>query len=113
MMMRLAFVFLLAAAAHGFVVSRPTTRTPTPLGESFGFDFAEDSYENTPAIIRGEANYKQWVNRIDSDSFLNRQVSLIVVVVVWFGVFAHNPAFHVFQHTLLLHFTVSCPSSCP
>jgi hypothetical protein len=47
---------------------------PSPLQESFGFDFAEDMVENTPAPILGEANYKQWVGEITDNSFLNRQV---------------------------------------
>jgi hypothetical protein len=44
------------------------------VSENFGFDFAEDSYKNTPPAILGEANYKQWVSGVAKDSFLNRQV---------------------------------------
>ena len=51
--------------------SRPSTR----VYENFGFDFAEDQVENTPQIILGEANYKKWVNTVDPDNMLNRQVS--------------------------------------
>lgn len=57
------------------VASRPSTR----LSESFGFDFAEDSYANTPDVLTGEANYKQWVKRVDDNSFLNRKVCCIYV----------------------------------
>jgi len=46
------------------------------LYENFGFDFAEDQVENTPQIILGEANYKKWVNGVDPNNMLNRQVSL-------------------------------------
>jgi hypothetical protein len=45
------------------------------LKESFGFDFAEDQAKNTPSVILGEANYKQWVGEKVENSFLNRQVS--------------------------------------
>ena len=52
--------------------TRPTT---TKLHECFGFDFAEDQVENTPLEILGEANYKKWLNGVDPNNFLNRQVS--------------------------------------
>lgn len=35
--------------------------------------------ENTPQIILGEANYKKWVNSVDPDNMLNRQVSYLLV----------------------------------
>lgn len=57
----------------GVTSTRPTT---TKLHESFGFDFAEDQVENTPQEILGEANYKKWLNGVDPNNFLNRQVSL-------------------------------------
>ncbi len=52
----------------------PPTVSTTKLNENFGFDFAEDQAENTPAVILGEANYKQWVGENIDNSFLNRQV---------------------------------------
>ena len=52
-----------------------TSRPSTKLYENFGFDFAEDQVENTPQIILGEANYKTWLNGVDPDNFMNRQVS--------------------------------------
>jgi hypothetical protein len=73
----LALLSIVIAAVSAFtvqpsaVVIRPST---TALPESFGFDFAEDSYENTPEVILGEANYKQWINKVDKNAFLNRQV---------------------------------------
>lgn len=66
----LATVGVTAAFSPAHVASRPSTR----LSESFGFDFAEDSYANTPDVLLGEANYKQWVKRVDENSFLNRKV---------------------------------------
>jgi len=47
------------------------------LRESFGFDFAEDQAENTPSVILGEANYKQWVGENIDNSFLNRQYDVL------------------------------------
>ena len=76
----LALLSVVVATASAFTVvqhsavvavGRPST---TALPESFGFDFAEDSYENTPEVILGEANYKQWINKVDKNAFLNRQV---------------------------------------
>jgi hypothetical protein len=63
-----------ATAASAFVTPATFVRPASTLSESFGFDFAEDSYENTPEQLLGEANYKQWVGKIDKNSFLNRQV---------------------------------------
>jgi hypothetical protein len=55
---------------------RPSTgNTNTRLYENFGFSFAEDQVENTPQLILGEANYKKWVNSVDPNNMLNRQVS--------------------------------------
>lgn len=67
----------LATSASAFSVQsaiKPSVRTETKLYENFGFDFAEDQAENTPQIILGEANYKKWVNSVDPNNMLNRQV---------------------------------------
>lgn len=73
------FLFLAVAAgsASAFVAPSTFARPATTLSESFGFDFAEDSYKNTPDQLLGEANYKQWVNKIDANSFLNRQYNVV------------------------------------
>ena len=70
---------LLAGSAAAFapsssVVSNSRSAAIDPLYENFGFSFAEDQAENTPDVILGEANYKQWVGEIQDNSFLNRQV---------------------------------------
>ena len=72
----LALLSIFVASASAFTVVQSSIARPstTALSESFGFDFAEDSYENTPEVILGEANYKQWVAKVDKNSFLNRQV---------------------------------------
>jgi len=49
----------------------------TTVYENFGLDFAEDQKENTPDIILGEANLKQWVGTVNENSFLNRQYNII------------------------------------
>jgi hypothetical protein len=72
---------LLAAASAFSPISTTTsstvrqTTTTTSLNENFGFSFAEDQAENTPLSILGEANYKTWVNSVDPNNMLNRQVS--------------------------------------
>lgn len=82
-MARLSSVLLLSMVGAGAAftpVSNIAVRTPAPsvteLQESFGFDFAEDPYENTPKVILGEANYKQYIAEKTPNSFLNRQVGV-------------------------------------
>ena len=72
---------LLATGASAFTAPSQSTavRPSTKLYENFGFEFAEDQVENTPQIILGEANYKKWVNSVDPDNMLNRQVSFLFV----------------------------------
>jgi hypothetical protein len=76
--MKVLFYALLAGIASSYVVVPKTSvRRTTQLHESFGFDFAENSYDNQIEQLKGEANYKQWVNRISDDNMLNRQVRYI------------------------------------
>ena len=70
-----------AFAPSSSVVSNSRSAAIDPLYENFGFSFAEDQAENTPDVILGEANYKQWVGEIQDNSFLNRQVRLIHILV--------------------------------
>lgn len=72
--------------------SRPTSTTQ--LFENFGFDFAEDQVENTPQLILGEANYKKWVNSVDPNNMLNRQVRCNLVVEVFYGSGGGVPCHH-------------------
>merc|ERR1712071_114391 len=62
------------AATKRSVAYRPSK---TAVNENFGLDFAEDQVENTPSIILGEANLKQWVTTVNDNSFLNRQYNII------------------------------------
>lgn len=81
-MARLTSVLLLSTIGASAAFA-PQTHTPlavrseTELKESFGFDFAEDQAENTPSVILGEANYKQWVGENIDNSFLNRQYDVV------------------------------------
>lgn len=52
------------------------TRSSTQLSESFGFDFAEDTYKNQPDFLKGEGEYKTWIGKTKEDSFVNRQVRI-------------------------------------
>eukprot|EP00815_Leptocylindrus_aporus_P007214 CAMPEP_0116069330 /NCGR_PEP_ID=MMETSP0322-20121206/12236_1 /TAXON_ID=163516 /ORGANISM="Leptocylindrus danicus var. apora, Strain B651" /LENGTH=220 /DNA_ID=CAMNT_0003556699 /DNA_START=23 /DNA_END=685 /DNA_ORIENTATION=+ len=70
-------VALIASASAFAPAGKAFGRTSTRVYENFGFDFAEDQSENTPDIILGEANYKQWVSTVNDNSFLNRQYNVI------------------------------------
>jgi len=74
----IACLTLFATTAYAFTLPSSSVRLPTTqISESFGLDFAEDSYENTPEVILGEANYKQWINKVDKNAFLNRQYNIL------------------------------------
>ena len=47
----------------------------TQLYENFGLGIGEDTYANQLPALGGEANYKQFVNRVKEDNMLNRKVS--------------------------------------
>ena len=68
-----------SAAAFSPAPMSSAVRPSTKLYENFGFDFAEDQVENTPQTILGEANYKTFVNSVDPDNMLNRQVRYIII----------------------------------
>ena len=75
---------LVLSAVTSAAAFAPQSSIPTSsaLNENFGLDFAEDQTDNTPAIILGEANLKQWVGEINPNSFLNRQVSTVISYVL-------------------------------
>ena len=53
-----------------------TRKTSTQLKESFGLnDISLDIYDAQPDFLKGEAEYKQWMNKINDDNMLNRKVS--------------------------------------
>ena len=81
----LTSAFSVSSSSSSSIVSATSRPTTTQLYENFGFDFAEDQVENTPQLILGEANYKKWVNSVDPNNMLNRQVrcNLVVEVFLW------------------------------
>jgi len=68
----LALSLVSAAAFSG--VAPQSTRTSTRLHESFGLGIGEDTYENQPDFLKGEGEYKEWINGVKEDNMLNRQV---------------------------------------
>jgi len=73
-MMKLTCLALLCSAAFSFQSIASPTRRATQLRESFGFDFAEDTYDNQPNLLKGEQEYKQFVNKYAENNMLNRKV---------------------------------------
>ena len=74
--MKVILYALFASLASAYVVVPKTSARPsTHLNENFGLGIGEDSYENQVDLLRGEANYKQWVNRVNENNMLNRKVS--------------------------------------
>lgn len=80
-------LFMLAAVSTGVasafapssnVAVRSASAVPPPastrLFESFGLGLGEDTYENQPDLLKGEQEYKQYVNRINEENMLNRKV---------------------------------------
>jgi hypothetical protein len=76
-MMKVFVLVSLAASANAFspIASSPRAGSTTRLQESFGFKFALDTYENQPDFLKGEQEYKQFVNKYKENNMLNRQVS--------------------------------------
>lgn len=74
MMMKFVILAILASLSSAYVVKPLAVRRTTQLHETFDLGIGEDSYENTPDQLKGEAEYKQWVNKIEDNSFLNRKV---------------------------------------
>lgn len=81
-MMKLAVVALLANAAFSFSPVSQTTRRTTKLRESFGLGIGEDTYENQPALLRGEQEYKQFVNKYAENNMLNRKVRILLPLML-------------------------------
>lgn len=76
--MKLLVFTLVIHSVVGFNVARPSlkARSSTHLFEDFGFSFAEQTYANQPDPLKGEAEYKQWVNKVAPDNMLNRKVKM-------------------------------------
>jgi hypothetical protein len=72
--LKLLLVAMMAGVAGAFSPSSAGTRQGTQLQESFGLGIGEDTYENQPDLLKGEAEYKQYMNRVKEDNMLNRKV---------------------------------------
>mmetsp|Transcript_60403 Transcript_60403/g.148210 ORF Transcript_60403/g.148210 Transcript_60403/m.148210 type:complete len:224 (-) Transcript_60403:165-836(-) len=59
------------------VRQQQVTSSPTQLQETFGLGLGEDTYENQPDLLKGEQEYKQYVNRINEENMLNRKYNVI------------------------------------
>jgi hypothetical protein len=70
-----SIVFILLTGAAAFSPISQTVRKSSQLRESFGLGIGEDSYENQPKLLRGEAEYKQFINKYAENNMLNRKVS--------------------------------------
>ena len=75
------FVLVASLVAASAFVTPGANRPATKLSESFGFDFAEDTYENQPDFLKGEGEYKTWIGQTKENAFVNRQVSSVVLLV--------------------------------
>jgi hypothetical protein len=76
-MMKLLIVTLFVNAVMAFApISQQTSRqsSTTQLHESFGLGIGEDTYSNQPTLLRGEQEYKQFINKYKEDNMLNRKV---------------------------------------
>lgn len=65
------------APTSSLASSPQKTTTVTQLQESFGLGLGEDTYENQPDLLKGEQEYKQYVNRIKEENMLNRKASVV------------------------------------
>ena len=72
--LKLLLVAAVAGAANAFSPSASGARQATQLQESFGLGIGEDTYENQPDLLKGEAEYKQYMNQVREDNMLNRKV---------------------------------------
>ena len=80
-MMKLLILTVMAGATMAFApishgAFRQQQQATTQLQESFGLGVGEDTYKNQPTLLRGEQEYKQFVNKYKEDNMLNRKVCL-------------------------------------
>ena len=79
-MQALMKLFTLAVTASVAVAFTPSVSrvqsvpSSTQLYEDFGLGLGEPTYENQPDLLKGEQEYKQYVNRINEENMLNRKV---------------------------------------
>jgi len=83
-------VAVTAGFAGAFAPASFTGRQSVQLHESFGLGLGEDTYENQPDLLKGEAEYKQYVNKIREDNMLNRKVGIDSIPFEWISWFVWN-----------------------
>lgn len=76
------FMFVITANAAVAFTPSSTSRVQkftslTQLYEDFGLGLGEQTYENQPDLLKGEQEYKQYVNRINEDNMLNKKYNVI------------------------------------
>jgi hypothetical protein len=75
MMKSIAILTMLLGFSSAFSPMKiANVKTTTQLRESFGTGLGTDTYSSQDILIGGEANYKQWVNEVNQNNMLNRQV---------------------------------------
>jgi hypothetical protein len=74
--LKLFLVAVTAGVAGAFSPSASGARQATQLHESFGLGLGEDTYENQPDLLKGEAEYKQYMNQVKEDNMINRKVGI-------------------------------------
>ena len=72
--MKFLLLAIIASVAGAFAPSSGMGRQATQLQETFGLGIGEDTYENQPDLLKGEAEYKQYMNQVKEDNMLNRKV---------------------------------------
>jgi hypothetical protein len=70
----LVFALSLVSAASFGVAPNTAARSSTRLHENFGLGIGEDTYDNQPDFMKGEGEYKEWINSVNEDNMLNRKV---------------------------------------
>lgn len=77
-------LFMLAITASVAVAFAPSATSrvqngpsSTQLFEDFGLGLGEITYENQPDLLKGEQEYKQYVNRINDKNMLNRKYNVV------------------------------------
>mmetsp|Transcript_16846 Transcript_16846/g.46261 ORF Transcript_16846/g.46261 Transcript_16846/m.46261 type:complete len:223 (+) Transcript_16846:126-794(+) len=77
-------LFMLAITASVAVAFTPSATSrvqkvpsSTQLYEDFGLGLGEATYENQPDLLKGEQEYKQYVNRINDKNMLNRKYNVV------------------------------------
>jgi hypothetical protein len=84
--LKLIFLAITASVAVAFTPSTSRVQkvtSSTQLYEDFGLGLGEQTYENQPDLLKGEQEYKQYVNKYKEDNMLNKKVRLSLVIYVW------------------------------